>query len=114
MNPVRLEIEDKIEDSIFHIKENLRLIPYKGIGYGAIMGYKMEVLPKISFNYLGKFDEIKVAQASSSISHYLSSNQSSWELIDEDSGEMISALNKDKNILNITAIIINGRLKFFV
>ena len=41
-------------------KENLRLIPNKGVLFGKYFDYnKNNDLPKISFNYLGQFDNIK-------------------------------------------------------
>ncbi|NDB85091.1 MAG: gramicidin biosynthesis protein, partial [Alphaproteobacteria bacterium] len=56
MYPVRLEIGEDIGESIKRIKENLRQVPNRGIGYGSIIGYLGNILPRISFNYLGQFD----------------------------------------------------------
>src|SRR5260363_233766 len=36
--PVRLEAQNTLNDSIKTIKEHLRKIPNKGVGYGAVMG----------------------------------------------------------------------------
>ncbi|WP_299249909.1 condensation domain-containing protein, partial [uncultured Aquimarina sp.] len=60
MFPVRLVIEDTIEQSIREIKENLRNIPNKGIGFGAFAldadtNYGYQDLAAVSFNYLGQF-----------------------------------------------------------
>src|SRR5260363_235754 len=49
--PVRLEAQNTLNDSIKTIKEHLRKIPNKGVGYGAVMGCEPSVLPNISFNY---------------------------------------------------------------
>ena len=49
MYPVKLIYSDSMSDTIKYIKENLRNIPNKGIGYGTLLGYN--TLPKISFNY---------------------------------------------------------------
>lgn len=58
--PVYFDLEDK-EDNIsvlLHIKNNLNVIPNKGIGYG-IFKYlgeqKLDTEPEITFNYLGDF-----------------------------------------------------------
>ncbi|MDM5281496.1 amino acid adenylation domain-containing protein [Paenibacillus silvae] len=65
--PVALEIqEDKdISTHIKQVKETLRKIPNKGIGYGILkylsnengQQYVTGVQPEISFNYLGQFDD---------------------------------------------------------
>ncbi|MCP5051352.1 MAG: amino acid adenylation domain-containing protein [bacterium] len=65
--PVLLDVsyEDNLERQIKEIKETLRKVPNKGIGYG-ILKYltlnvnerepSFEVKPQFSFNYLGQFD----------------------------------------------------------
>ena len=70
MYPVRLEISDDLGSSLKNIKENLRQIPNKGIGYGPLMGYRSQPLPGISFNYLGQFKKDEPLQGSSI--HYYS------------------------------------------
>ena len=57
MYPVRLEVDSILGTSIKDVKESLRQIPNKGIGYGVIIGYDSVPLPKVSFNYLGQFDQ---------------------------------------------------------
>lgn len=63
--PVRLSAADSAESSIKRIKEQLRAIPNKGIGYGALRYLgdtaSREALqglaqPRVTFNYLGQFD----------------------------------------------------------
>ncbi|MNZ80610.1 Gramicidin S synthase 1 [compost metagenome] len=59
--PVLFEVQkNDIETTIQTVKETLRRVPAKGIGYGIIKylfedQWKME--PEISFNYLGQFDK---------------------------------------------------------
>ncbi|EHS59970.1 non-ribosomal peptide synthase/polyketide synthase [Paenibacillus sp. Aloe-11] len=63
--PVLLSVQNGQEVSvrIKRIKENLRQVPHKGIGYGLLkymapekrFGFGVE--PEISFNYLGQFDQ---------------------------------------------------------
>ncbi|MBP9691731.1 MAG: amino acid adenylation domain-containing protein [Alphaproteobacteria bacterium] len=101
MYPVRLEVQEEIERSIKYIKENLRQIPNKGIGYGALFGYRLSTLPRIIFNYLGQFDG---AQKQGNF----------WSIIDASSGISVNTENQDNNILNINSFIIDGKLKFFI
>ncbi len=63
--PVRLTPQTSLADSIMTIKEQLRAVPDKGIGYGALryLGSEsarqtLQALPlgSIVFNYLGQFD----------------------------------------------------------
>jgi len=105
------ELEDKIKynkedlgNTIKHIKETLRQIPNKGIGYGSLLGYRKESpnLPRISFNYLGQFDDINQKKA----------KDTSWQITDEVSGIAINHDNYDYNIININGLVINGILKF--
>ncbi|WP_095962040.1 non-ribosomal peptide synthetase [Pseudomonas ogarae] len=63
--PVRLTPAATLEDSIKAIKEQLRAIPDKGLGFGVLRYLGDEVtrrtlaalpMPQITFNYLGQFD----------------------------------------------------------
>ncbi|MCP4157781.1 MAG: hypothetical protein GY757_59275, partial [bacterium] len=67
ISPVLLDIsyEDDLAGQVKEIKENLRRIPKKGIGFGILKHltareHKEDILfkvkPRISFNYLGQFD----------------------------------------------------------
>jgi non-ribosomal peptide synthase protein (TIGR01720 family) len=66
--PVLLEVDKKqsLSYAIKSIKEALRRIPNKGIGYGILKyvtpntlknGVNLEIVPEISFNYLGQFGQ---------------------------------------------------------
>ncbi|KPV61276.1 bacitracin synthetase, partial [Paenibacillus sp. A3] len=64
--PVVLEMgaELNVSRRIKRVKEGLRQIPHKGIGYGILNylsasteGVPIETKPEISFNYLGQFDQ---------------------------------------------------------
>ncbi|MCO8165754.1 amino acid adenylation domain-containing protein, partial [Pseudomonas sp. 21LCFQ010] len=65
MFPVKLTPQAALVDSIKQIKEQLRAIPEKGIGFGALRYLGSEASrralaelpqPRITFNYLGQFD----------------------------------------------------------
>ena len=99
MYPVKLEICDELGKSIKRIKESLRRVPNKGIGYGALLGYQNPVLPKISFNYLGQFNKEE------GISDL-------WNITGESSGIPVDAINQDYNIININGLVIDNILQF--
>ncbi|WP_050021261.1 non-ribosomal peptide synthetase [Chryseobacterium sp. P1-3] len=57
MYPLLLQTGKNIKDTVVLTKESLRGIPNNGIGYGSLVGYTEQALPKISFNYLGQLDQ---------------------------------------------------------
>jgi amino acid adenylation domain-containing protein/non-ribosomal peptide synthase protein (TIGR01720 family) len=59
MYPVCLYKRNDLSECIIENKENLRLIPNKGVLFGKYFGYNNNNLPKITFNYLGQFDNIQ-------------------------------------------------------
>ncbi|TBV11938.1 non-ribosomal peptide synthetase, partial [Phytopseudomonas dryadis] len=63
--PLRLVSDDDLGLCIKQVKEQLRAVPTKGIGYGILLSFaqaqvraRLAVLPtpRVSFNYLGQFD----------------------------------------------------------
>jgi amino acid adenylation domain-containing protein/non-ribosomal peptide synthase protein (TIGR01720 family) len=75
MYPVCLYKKDDLSECIIENKENLRLIPNKGVLFGKYNGYNInDNLPKISFNYLGQFDNIQKYSDYWSITNELSGN----------------------------------------
>jgi amino acid adenylation domain-containing protein/non-ribosomal peptide synthase protein (TIGR01720 family) len=92
--PISLEIQPSIFDSIQHIKEVLRAVPNKGVGFGA---FKLGVdLPKIKFNYLGQFDTSSV----------------NWQLVNESSGRSINLKNEIPHVLAMHGMVLEGELSF--
>jgi non-ribosomal peptide synthase protein (TIGR01720 family) len=102
--PVKLQLQTTVEESIKFIKESLRSIPNKGIGFGSfaaskVTGYTFKDLAPISFNYLGQFD----------IQHGY------WQIASEEvSGTSIHPANTDHHLININGMISNGKLGFSV
>jgi amino acid adenylation domain-containing protein/non-ribosomal peptide synthase protein (TIGR01720 family) len=107
--PVLLQLPklDEPEKVIKSIKEQLRAIPNRGIGYG-ILRYlcddprvqeKMQMIPssEISFNYLGQFDQIQ--------------SQSNWKFAPKSSGNEHSLKQIRNDILDINSLIIEGQLQ---
>lgn len=101
MYPVRIEVCQEIGESIKKVKEGLRKIPNRGIGYGAFMGYNNDFLPGIVFNYLGRFDNIK-------------GKTNAWHITNFAAGKSIDAMNLSPFCLCIDAITIDGKVKFFL
>ncbi len=99
MYPVCLEVQNEISSTIKHIKETLRKVPNKGIGYGSLIGYKNNDLPKISFNYLGRFDH---------------NTGAAWNIIGDHSGNEVHYGNHNYHTININGIIIDGKLQFSI
>ena len=62
--------------SLVSVKEAVRAIPNKGLGYGLFFGYGSRDLPRVTFNYLGQFDTAKAADAESA--------DLTWKIVDED------------------------------
>uniref|UniRef100_A0A914XN27 oleoyl-[acyl-carrier-protein] hydrolase n=1 Tax=Plectus sambesii TaxID=2011161 RepID=A0A914XN27_9BILA len=101
--PVVLEIGDDLGSSISNIKECLRQVPNKGIGYGTIFGYLEKALPQVSFNYLGQFDQGTSATGF-------------WSLVDV-TGEYgldrsDSSEEANDNVIDVTGLCFNGHMCF--
>ncbi|MEO5681008.1 MAG: amino acid adenylation domain-containing protein [Chitinophagaceae bacterium] len=103
MFPVKLQLQNNLAESIQYIKESLRNIPGKGIGFGAFAtnpanAFTQQDLAPISFNYLSQFD---VAEGE-------------WQIVGEDSGESMHPANTDHNLVNINGMVSNGKLWFSI
>jgi amino acid adenylation domain-containing protein/non-ribosomal peptide synthase protein (TIGR01720 family) len=106
--PVRLKlpVTARLGEIIKSVKEQLRQIPAKGIGYGLVRYLRQEtvsdlltaVSPQITFNYLGQFDR---------------TFQSSLEfrLANEKVGADRSLLNQRSNVLEINSLVVNSQLQ---
>ncbi|WP_375331669.1 non-ribosomal peptide synthase/polyketide synthase [Candidatus Tisiphia endosymbiont of Temnostethus pusillus] len=100
--PIRLEISEELGNSLKTVKENLRQVPNKGIGYGTVIGYQSD-LSRISFNYLGQFDK-----------QGATTDKDLWNIISENSGISMHPANQDNNIVNINGLVVDGKLKFSI
>jgi amino acid adenylation domain-containing protein/non-ribosomal peptide synthase protein (TIGR01720 family) len=105
MYPVRLSLGDTLELSIRDVKETLRNIPNKGIGFGILIGYQTHILPRICFNYLGQLD-------TETDSH--EALQNTWNISVEKNSLAVHPSNQDPNIININCVITNGCFQFRV
>ncbi|NDA90737.1 MAG: gramicidin biosynthesis protein, partial [Alphaproteobacteria bacterium] len=113
MYPVRLEIKEKLDDSIKNIKETLRQVPNKGIGYGVIVGYMGKSLPEVSFNYLGQFN---TEETTDNLQIEINSTLQlqNWDIVNENSGAPMHLANQNYNTLTINGLVIEGSLQFSI
>ncbi|WP_169218415.1 non-ribosomal peptide synthetase [Brasilonema sp. UFV-L1] len=105
---IELKVTDNPKDALKLVKEQLRAIPNKGIGYGLLrylsrdaeISTKLQTLPQpqISFNYLGQFDQ--VLNTSSGI-----------QLATESAGANQSLHGSRTHMLDITGMIIGNQLQ---
>ncbi|MFM7367894.1 MAG: condensation domain-containing protein, partial [Sphaerospermopsis kisseleviana] len=107
--PVLLQIPklDELEKVIKSIKEQLRAIPNRGIGYG-ILRYLCEEpnikqqlqtipTPEISFNYLGQFDQVQL--------------ETRWKFATESVGSDQSLKQIQNHLLDINSLVVDGELQ---
>ncbi len=94
------------------VKEQLRRVPLRGIGYGLLrhLNASEELrgrverlraagLPPLSFNYLGQFDQVLPAS-------------SPFRLAREAAGPFASADNRRRHVLDVAASVIESRLQW--
>jgi amino acid adenylation domain-containing protein/FkbH-like protein/non-ribosomal peptide synthase protein (TIGR01720 family)/FkbM family methyltransferase len=95
-------------EALKSIKEQLRCIPNRGVGYG-ILRYltpdttihkQLELLPQaqVSFNYLGQFDQTHLAPLG-------------WKYAQESSGSIHSPKGGRHHLLNVNGIVIADKLQ---
>ena len=107
--PIRLQLEegDHPGQALKLVKEQLRRIPNRGIGYGVLrylnknvaIRRKLQALPQaqVSFNYLGQFDQVLRASDVLSLAKELKAEQ--------------SLLNKRSHLLGVSGFIRAGKLE---
>jgi non-ribosomal peptide synthase protein (TIGR01720 family) len=106
--PVRLELETDNWETLKRVKEHLRAIPQRGLGYGLLKYLQANAelrarlqegaAAEVSFNYLGQFDQ--------SIS-----GASLFRLASESSGEVYSPRARRSYLLEINGIVVRGQLQ---
>ncbi|UHO38304.1 amino acid adenylation domain-containing protein [Chryseobacterium capnotolerans] len=100
MYPLLLQTGKDVKDTVVVTKESLRSIPNNGIGYGSLVGYTEQALPKISFNYLGQLDQEE------------STGEKIWYISGENSGNSMGDKNRDSYIISVNGAIADGQLRF--
>ncbi|CAF4529291.1 unnamed protein product, partial [Rotaria socialis] len=98
--PVRLQLaDDDMRTSIINVKEHMKQVPNKGIGFGAIMGNESNDFPLVSFNYLGSFEN----------EHNENGNEDEWSLLDAHCGNSLD--DNTKEVVKINSLIINKQMR---
>ncbi|MCK6076527.1 non-ribosomal peptide synthetase [Paenibacillus silvae] len=104
---INMEAGASISRSIKSVKEGLRQIPNKGIGYGILRylsqrdeGDRLVRNPEISFNYMGQVNQ--------------DSKQEGIQFSTYSSGPSVSENNRRPFVLNINGIVIEGRLSLSI
>jgi len=110
MYPVVMDMSYKdMGYQIKAVKETLREIPNKGIGYGILKylvlpenrkGVELKLKPEISFNYLGQFDE--------------DIEPSVFEVSELSSGASVSGEAKNVHAIDINGMLARGKLGFSI
>ncbi|PQV48064.1 non-ribosomal peptide synthase protein (TIGR01720 family)/amino acid adenylation domain-containing protein [Paraburkholderia sp. BL21I4N1] len=105
--PVKLAVKDTLTATIRHVKECLRAIPDKGLGYGVFRygaaaaahasALDTHSLPAISFNYLGQFSS--------------SESSGEWQLATQDCGLQIDPDNDAGPLIDINGGVFEHRLQ---
>jgi len=102
--PFLLDIQQCSNDplkALVAVKDSMRRIPNKGIGYGILRFIENTTLafetPKVEFNYLGSFDQDK--------------ENGIFEVLDESAGNAVSLKNNSETALNISGIHMNDQLE---
>ncbi len=108
--PVRLELNDSGEnwepgEALKSVKEQLRHIPQRGIGYGILRylsgddALKSRPEPAMVFNYLGQFDR---AVEGSKLLRFASESSGPWH----------NPKQKRRHVLEINSLVMNDRMEF--
>ncbi|MFM2586724.1 condensation domain-containing protein, partial [Vibrio sp. TBV020] len=98
--PVILPLGASVSDTIIQVKEQLRAIPDKGIGFGALMPTESK-LPTVCFNYLGQLNGVDASEEL-------------WSLRAEQTGMSVSSENHDDTLLTLNGAVVDGQLGFTV
>ncbi|MEM7187209.1 MAG: amino acid adenylation domain-containing protein, partial [Bacteroidota bacterium] len=94
-------------DALIHVKENLRNVPNKGVGYGMwrflTNSFEHPVKPTVSFNYLGDFGE-SAGNADISIFNFSS----------ESIGANLDVLNEKSPMLHVSGMMLYEQLRMSI
>ena len=110
MFPFLLEVmeDSKLTNSLINVKDDLRKIPNKGIGYGVIKyllkEFSSDLKPTILFNYLGDFGSNAGSNEKAPIFEYAS------DYIGEAIGEDV----EEEILFNVSGILVEGELNMSI
>lgn len=95
-------------DNLIGVKEDLRKVPNKGIGYGILKhltedGITGELRPEIVFNYLGDFG-----------TNVSNESESLFEYAGENLGRDIAKANLNEAVLDVSGMLLKGELNMVI
>lgn len=102
MYPVKLTLAESPVATLRQVKDTLRQLPDKGLGYSALKyttkenALRRHKLPAISFNYLGQFTTATSGE--------------NWQIDQAQCGEMIAPENHSSNVLDVVGRVTEGQL----
>src|SRR5205823_864743 len=102
MYPVRLRrTRGGAGEALKAVKEQLRRVPQRGIGYGVLRylgGEALETVAEVSFNYLGQFDQ---ARAEAGLFETAAEGTGSWQAEDR----------RRAHLIEVNGLVSGGRLR---
>ncbi len=108
--PVLLKLENPNHpgEALKSVKEQLRSIPNRGVGYGILRYLSTDAIApeklqnrtqaEVSFNYLGQFDQMQLESVG-------------WKYAQESSGSIHSPKGQRRHLLNVSGLVVEGKLK---
>ncbi|WP_028229688.1 non-ribosomal peptide synthetase, partial [Paraburkholderia ferrariae] len=112
MYPVKLEPVGELRDAICRVKESLRAVPGRGLGYGLLrylgdaqtrQAFASQQPSQVVFNYLGQFDEVLSPRTGTG-----------WRLAEAGVGEMQDPAATPAHALSIDGGVYADRLKLTI
>lgn len=104
LHPVHLQLSAPLDLAIRQVKQQLRQVPNKGLGFGAFERQLQLSLPAVQFNYLGLI--------SSAPEHSQDQHQHSWQLELDELSLGIAKSNTTSWLLDINGAVQQGQLFF--
>jgi amino acid adenylation domain-containing protein/non-ribosomal peptide synthase protein (TIGR01720 family) len=124
------EAGDRVRQ-VQEVKEQLRRVPERGVGYGVLREMskdgaqraELRVESEVSFNYLGQFDQVLGGSAPQGQPEQEQEQQEDesgageqqqrqgWERASESFGEVMDAAVTREHGLDVTAVVVGGRLQ---
>ncbi len=110
MYPFILDVSksDELIENLIDVKEALRKVPQKGIGYGMLkyltkQGLQNELKQEVIFNYLGDFG-----------SHIGTKEEAMFDYASESMGMSLSPQNENSEVLEVSGMLVKDELNISV